>query len=176
LSDLLDGIDWEAMGEEASAVMTVNYADLFALAYDEAASLGVAFDVENEAVQRVLDKLATKIKGISDTTRDTVRGLVAKQAKEGWSMSELAKAIREQGVTDSDYRSKMIARTESALGYSHGSLLAYGEAGVTEVDVYDGDSDPECAAANGSRWTLEEAANNPLGHPNCTRAFSAVVE
>jgi hypothetical protein len=172
---LLDGVDWEAMGEEAAALMKTLYPDLFALAFDDADSLGVSFDVENEAVQLVLDKLATKIKAISDTTRDTVRGLVAQSAKEGWSMPQLAKAIREQGVTDSDYRSKMIARTESALGYSHGSLLAYGQAGVTEVDVYDGDDDPECAAANGSRWTLEEAADNPIGHPNCTRAFSAHI-
>jgi hypothetical protein len=44
------------------------------------------------------------------------------------------------------------------------------------VDVLDGDDDEPCASANGARWTVEEAEANPLGHPNCTRAFSPVVE
>jgi hypothetical protein len=44
--------------------------------------------------------------------------------------------------------------------------------GVKEVEVLDGDDDEECASANGQIWTLEEASDNPLGHPNCTRAFA----
>jgi hypothetical protein len=175
---LLDGVDFDAMGEEAAALMRKQYPLLFALAYDDAAGalpVDVSFDLERPEVQQAIEGLAKKIKSVSDTTRDKVRSLVSQQAQEGWSMPELAKRIREQGVTDSKYRSVLIGRTESATAYNVGTTYAYQDAGITEVEVFDGDTDAECASVNGTTQSLEWARDNPIAHPQCTRAFSAKV-
>ena len=59
---------------------------------------------------------------------------------------------------------------------NHGTVVASRQAGVTHVEVSDGDDDEACAHANGQVWTLEEALANPVAHPNCTRSFSPVED
>lgn len=140
------------------------------------AGVPVAFDLENEYVQTVLDQLADKIKDVADTTKDEVRALVGRQAQEGWSVEELARQLEDLAEVRSRTRALLIARTETGQAYNLGSLAAYRTAGVTHVEVLDGEDDEVCASANGQRWTLEEAAANPLGHPNCVRAFAPIVE
>jgi len=165
-------------GTAVAKLMAPFYRQLLADAFGDAASGGVdvTFDLENEFVQTVLGSLAKNIKGVASTTKDDVRALVSKQAAEGWSVERLQKEIREKGEIASRSRATTIARTETGTGYNLGSVTAYRVAGLTHVDVLDGDDDEPCASANGSRWTLDEAEANPLGHPNCTRAFSPVVE
>jgi hypothetical protein len=47
--------------------------------------------------------------------------------------------------------------------------------GFDHVLVSDGeDFDEPCQAANGAVWTLEEARDNSIEHPNCRRAFVPV--
>lgn len=140
------------------------------------AGVPVAFDLEMREVQAVLKRLGKNIRGVAETTRDDIRRLVGQQAENGWSVDELADRILAMGEINSISRATMIARTETGTGYNLGSVAAYRAGGVTHVDVLDGDDDPVCAAANGSRWTLEEAEQNPLGHPNCSRAFAPVSE
>ncbi len=140
------------------------------------AGIDVSFSLDNPHVQDVLGSLAKNVRAVAETTKDEIRALVGRQADEGWSVEQLAKEIRAKGEIASRSRALTIARTETGTGYNLGSVAAYRTGGVTHVDVLDGEDDPICAAANGSRWTLEEAEANPLGHPNCTRAFSPVVE
>jgi HK97 family phage portal protein len=145
---------------------------------DAAAELGteLAFDLENQWVKGVLDELAEKIVRVADTTRQEVRDLVGKAAEEGWSIDELAAKIRELKEVHSTARARRIARTETGMAYNLGSLAGYAEAGIKRVEVFDGEEHEPCASANGSIWTLEQARAEPLAHPNCVRAFAAVVE
>lgn len=165
-------------GAAIAKLMQPFYRTLLESAFGDAADSGVdvAFDLDNEFVQAVLGSLAKNIKAVTETTKDDIRLLVSRAADEGWSTEQLQKAIREKGEIASRSRALTIARTETGTAYNLGSVAAYRAGGVTHVDVLDGDDDEPCASANGSRWTLEEAEQNPLGHPNCTRAFSPVVE
>jgi phage portal protein BeeE/acetolactate synthase regulatory subunit len=116
-----------------------------------------------------------RIKGINDTTREAVRSVVEAGVREGLSSRELASRIESLGEFD-DVRAELIARTETGYALNDGALSTYREFGTREVFVYDGDMDAECAAANGSTWTVEQAESDPLGHPNCTRDFAPVVQ
>lgn len=174
-SDVTSALD---DGDEVERLMRRFYPLIVESAFGDASLAGipVAFDLENEHVQTVLDRLAKDVRRVAETTKDDVRRLVGQQAENGWSTDELADRILELGEIKSLSRAVTISRTETGTGYNLGSVAAYREAGVTHVDVLDGDDDEPCASANGSRWTLEEAEESPLGHPNCTRAFQPVVE
>lgn len=164
-------------GGALADLMKAFYQALLEDAFLDAAADGVdvAFDLANPYVQQTLSSLAKNIKGVAETTKDEIRLLVGKQADEGWSLEELQKQIRAKGEIASRSRALTIARTETGTAYNQGAIAAYKAGGVTHVTVLDGDDDEPCASANGATWTLEEAEQNPLGHPNCVRAFSPVV-
>jgi len=166
-------------GDTIARLMQPYYRQLAELAFQDADAvegIDVAFDLENAFVQTVLDQLAKNVRGVADTTKDEIRALVGRQAEEGWSSEELARAIRQRGIVASRSRALTISRTETGTAYNLGSTAAYRTAGVTHVSVLDGEDDEACAAANGQIWTLDEAEASPLGHPNCVRAFSPLVE
>lgn len=165
-------------GDQIEIVMRKFYPLLFSKAFGDAAAetgIDIAFDLENENVQLVLDQLAKEIRNVADTTKAEVQRLVGQQAQQGWSNAELAQKITAHGEISSVSRANMIARTESAVGYNQGTLLGYEDAGIEQVNVFDGTNDDDCKAANGQVWTLNEAKASPIAHPNCQRAFSAVV-
>lgn len=165
-------------GATLRSLMQKHWQDVIEDAFLDAADLGVsvAFDLSNPYVKTVINRLAKQITQVAETTKDEIRALVEKSTDEGWSVEQLQRAIRDKGAIASRSRALMIARTETGTAYNLGSVAAYRAGGVTHVDVLDGEDDEPCASANGSRWTLDEAEANPLGHPNCTRAFSPVVE
>lgn len=166
-------------GDEIEKLMRPLHLLLLTQAADDAeTTLGIdgLFNLDNPFVQDELRNLATLVRRVADTTKDEIRALVGRQAAEGWSVTQLADEIEKLGEIRSVSRAQMIARTESGTGYNLGSVVAYRTAGLTHVDVLDGDEDEPCKSANGSRWTLDEARANPLGHPNCIRAFAPVVE
>lgn len=70
---------------------------------------------------------------------------------------------------------EVVVRTKSAQAYNTGGILRGVESGVREFKVLDGTGDPICAAANGSTWSAQRCLSNPLGHPQCQRAFAPVV-
>lgn len=165
-------------GEQIAGLMQKFYPLLVEDAWQDAAAAGVniAFDLANPYVQTVIETLAKQIRNVAETTRQDVRDLVAKSTAEGWSVEQLQRAIRDKGDIASRTRALTIARTETGSAYNLGAVAAYKAGGITHVDVLDGDEDEPCASANGARWTLEQAQAAPLGHPNCTRAFTPVVE
>jgi hypothetical protein len=172
---------WEETddGEEAAALLRRLYPLIVERAWDDAVRAGVpagAFDLANPLVQELIGQLASQVTRIAETTRDEIRALVALQAEQGWGADELARELRLLADIRSATRAATIARTETGTAYNLGAVAAYRAGGVTHVDVLDGDEHEPCASANGARWTIEEAQQNPLGHPNCTRAFSPVVE
>ena len=77
-------------------------------------------------------------------------------------------------------RAEMIARTEHARAVNTGTLQAYANYGINEVDVITvGDSlvcdDCQDAEANNPH-TLQEAQSLLPMHPNCRCSFGAVIE
>jgi len=148
-------------------------------AYSDASDdtgVDISFAVSNAGVKGLLDSLATRVKNIDDTTRDAIRAAVNTGNEQGWSISQLASAIGE-GSAFSASRATTIARTESGTAYNRGNVAAYKDSGVvSQVQVMDGDDDPECADADGQTWDLDQADANPLAHPQCVRAFAGIVD
>lgn len=138
-------------------------------------SIDLAFDVENRQVQKVLGDLAKLVTRVTETTRNDIRALIGKQAAEGWSIEQLAEAIIAAGVTTSESRATMIARTETALAYSKGSILGYELSGVVEsiewLATLDKKTCPDCRALNGTTTklgsTFSDGTESPPRHPNC---------
>jgi hypothetical protein len=107
---------------------------------------------------------------IEDTTREAVQSFLNDALREGWSYEEFASRIEESGLF-SEGRAETIARTELAIAEAQGHVEAYREEGVEEVVIYDEDGcDLPVCDVDGQIWTLEEYEDEPLGHPNCTRA------
>lgn len=179
LLDTVEGYGWEESADDLEERMRDFYPGVMKLAYSDANAalpVDVAFDLSNPAIKKTIRQLARKVRNVTETTRDEIRAIIDRGTEAGLSVSDMAKQIRERGEIASKTRSLTIARTESAVAYSTGSVLAYKEAGVTKVEVLDSDDDEECASANGAIWTLEEAMEHPIGHPNCQRSFAPVVE
>jgi len=150
-------------------------------------SLGVDvdFDLQDPAVTAVLKGAGTRIKEISDTTREAVRELLQYGSEQGWSIDQIVRGDDEhpglRAIVEETYkdRARTIARTELGDAQNQATVSRYDEAGVKQVLVLDNgqdDPDEECAALNGTIQTLEWAEAHPLQHPNCTRAFAPIVE
>lgn len=139
------------------------------------------FDLQNPYVQEVLDELATRIVGISDTTREEVRALVGRQAVEGWDVATLAALIAQLSELRAPARALTIARTEGANAQTRGALLAWIVSG--EVDRVEwlatGESCAACQDLDGQARpigdTFAPGVFGPPLHPACTCAITPIL-
>lgn len=126
-------------------------------------------------VERILDlvrkSVGLRITGINVHTRDTIRDIIA--ANIGKSPAELGDII-EESAPFGEYRSELIARTETMLTYNEAALGTYREFDVTQVVAMDGDEDAECARRNGETFALDDAMSI-TDHPNGTLDWVPVV-
>jgi HK97 family phage portal protein len=158
----------------------------------------VAFDLTDPAVTAVLNGAGSRVTQITSTTKDAIVKLIQYGNENGWSIDDLVNGDAEHpGLADiagglsyigpngklitlsPEQRGQTIARTELGWAQNIATTGRYWEAGVAKVGVLDdglGDDDEPCQVANGQTWTLEQAQENPLEHPNCTRCFFAVFE
>lgn len=173
------------LGARIGLLMRRFYPLLLQSAYQDAGdvlALDLAFDVENERVQDVLDTLATEVRRVAETTRDQIRVLVGRQAEEGWNLQELAKQIRALGDVETPKRALRIAQTETAAAYSRGSILAYQDSGVVSgVEWLTAGSEvcDVCQPLNGQVADLggdfAGGVAHPPAHPGCRCAIAPVV-
>jgi HK97 family phage portal protein len=141
------------------------------------------WDLAHPEVEAVRDRMSDKITRVNDTTKAAVREQVEMGLARGYSVVQIANGFPAEGYQGimgafdgaTGYRAEMIARTETAMVYNETTVLGYRDAGVQEVEVLDGTGDGECAAAAGSVWDLDRAELEPIGHPNCVRAFVPIV-
>ncbi|WDL97808.1 phage portal protein [Alicyclobacillus sp. ALC3] len=110
---------------------------------------------------------------IPETTRNMIREHVVAAVKDGQTIAELQQGIQEH-YAFSSARAETIARTETGTAYNRGGVGGWRAVGVMHVEVFDGDYDGACAAANGSIWTLAHAEADPLQHPRCVRSFAPI--
>lgn len=183
LAALVDSFDWDTwLGRVKTAVDRGVRVIALDQAGREADKHDLAFNAEDPFVDRhFTGYVGERIKQLDATTRErvleTLRAALADGV--GESVTELAGRLVDatQGAEAfSAARALMIARTETAIAYNTGALLAYGQNQIARVEVSDGDGDEECAEADGQIWTVEEAMANPIAHPNCVRSFAPVVD
>lgn len=172
----------------------------------QAALADTAFTLTAEAVgghtpgeglmEQTLKDVANRKDGIGSVT-GRVKDEVIEQVREGLQHGLTYRQIAEGGTYTSavagegdvtikgvggvyeeykTWQGERIARTEAAVTFNKSSAVMMRDAGITHVDIADGDQDEECGLANGSRWTLAEYEANPIGHPNCTRIGLPVLE
>ncbi len=118
-------------------------------------------------------RAADLVVDLADTTRRALNRMITGAIKDGLSRKELAEKIG-GAFGFSDARADLIARTESATAWNVGVVTALQDAGEDFVFVTDGDEFDEACIEIGSEgqiWTVEEALDNPLEHPNCLRQF-----
>lgn len=134
----------------------------------------VALSQANErAIAWADERAGEMIKGVSQTTRDTIRDLVTKAEEEGWSNADLASEI-EDSFGFSRKRADVIARTETAAADVQGNKAAYVASGVEEwewVTANDDKVSDECMSNDGEIRTIGDAfpsgAIQAPGHPVC---------
>lgn len=184
LEALVDAFPWADYDEVLSKSLLECYATVMqAQGLRGAAAAGGTWNQDDPFLQRWATKyVGARVKQLQGTTREAVKDLVRRTFDDqggGGNLLELAEKIRdqvrEQFAGYEDWRALRIARTETGIAYNHGDIFGFRVAGVNEVTVLDGVNDTLCADANGKTWPLARALADPLGHPNCRRAFAAVL-
>lgn len=125
------------------------------------------------AVKQVLIRGAAKVTGINQTTKDGIANIVAQGIEAGMGAAELGNAIEDWTGFD-EYRSELIARTETGTAYNAAALGSYSDYGIEMIQVLDGDGDDICAPWADVVVPIDQAPDE-LGHPNCTRDFLPVI-
>ena len=151
--------------------------------------LGLAVDIPDYIGRRVVAQGGTRLGliDISGQTRDSIFQALFEGRSNGEGPAQLARRIQSQVPpgrfvhAGSEYRAKLIARTETKNAQNASTLETYRASDtVTRVLVVDsqiGDFDSPCIDLDGQTLTFEEAeAVGNLAHPNCTRSFSPVLD
>jgi hypothetical protein len=121
--------------------------------------------------KRVLTRGAARITGINETTRDGIAAILADPAND--TLQSIIDAIEGYSGFD-DYRSELIARTETMDAYNSAAIGSYDEFGIEEVEASDGDGDEECAARDGQTFSIDDA-DGIEDHPNGTLDWIPVI-
>jgi hypothetical protein len=182
LLELLESFPWDEWNKKLEPGLLQRYRTIVnAAGKDAAAKAGGQWNPKDPFVSRfATGYVGERITQLDETTRSQVADLIRRTYDEGQELSigELAEkigtAIREKFEGYAQHRALTIARTESAIVANHGTVMGFAQSGLEEVDVIDGTDDPPCAEANGQRWTLREALEDPIAHPNCRRVLSPV--
>ncbi len=101
-------------------------ADYFAAFGSVAAGYGIEanWTLTNPLFAAQLEKVASNITAISETTRENVRGVIMAAYESGLSVADTASAIRDYAPAIAESRSVLIARTEFVGLVNGGSLAA----------------------------------------------------
>jgi len=143
-----------------------------------ATAAGLAFDVRRLEDQAFFIDYAMDFwSQVGQTTRDEVGGIVQRGIRDGWSIPDMQKSLRETfeqwivGSGDPDvlrfasdrvtpYRTEMIARTESTKATAWGAQQVYRDAGVKRKEwlaTKDDRTRPSHVTANGQVRDIDDA-------------------
>ena len=126
------------------------------------------------AMRAALDQVDLTIKGISDTTIDTIGNHIARGLEAGSTAEDIADGISD--VVGSESRALMIANTETTRAITAATQDVYGQNGVGMYDMITADADDECVtiAANGP-YKVGDPTGIPPIHPFCRCANVPVI-
>jgi hypothetical protein len=117
-------------------------------------------------LEQNFDKMADRVTGIDDTTKNKIADAVEEGLRRGYSTSQIATGYDLEGykgvsgvfTAADEYRAEMIARTEGRDAFEKGSLASYAMAEVPAVEAMDGDEfDEFCKLRNGVVYPLSPA-------------------
>jgi HK97 family phage portal protein len=173
-------IDWGDEERRLREVLTPLHAAAGETAYAAASDLigvEISWDLANPNIRNVLDRLAGRVVGITQSTRDDVARVVGEALDEGVSLPELADRLT--GLFEETYRGRAlsVARTESMNAYGAASVLGYEESGVVgaaeirdnpeHTDDYGASDGLTCASRHGIVVELARAYGHvEADHPN----------
>lgn len=137
-------------------------------------------DVENfrltdSDVSRILLEAGRRIVGIDEVTRREIATMLRLGNELGLSSWEIANGNERlgypgiEGLFKETWRGRpeMVARTEMQHAQIRSAVDRYQATGlVNQVELVDGEDDPECAARNGKIVPLEQVPG--LAHPHCS--------
>jgi SPP1 gp7 family putative phage head morphogenesis protein len=204
--DTLDFSGWTVVVTDNEAILEEIFKDQAAAAL---AQVGIDVEANKEAMNIVNDKAlqyardrAAEMVGmrrdelgnlypnpnakyqITEATREMMRGDVETAIDEGWTTSDLAKALADS-YGFSDDRATVIARTEVNFAQNKGALDGYKASGVVQGKLWltaDDDLVEEECEANADAGVLGLDEDFPSGdeappaHPNCRCAVAPVVD
>lgn len=126
------------------------------------------------------------IKNLNKELEDGIKRVITESVLEGKGYKETARLLLDLPLTPINanitlrQRAEMIARTEHARAVNTGTMQAYSNMGVTEVNILTvGDSDvcTDCLdIEDDNPHPLEEAMNLLPVHPNCRCSYTPVIE
>jgi hypothetical protein len=180
LLERLESFDWDAWQQQLGDVLSPIGRDVVVAS---GARVLDTFQFDDPFVTEwFTGYVGERIVQLNTFTKADVSALIQRVVSENGALStmELQQLVRDEVRKKFDgyktWRAARIARTETGGLYNVGAALGAKQAGFTHVDITDGDKDEPCASANGAVWTIEQLLDNPLGHPNCTRAASPHVD
>lgn len=132
-----------------------------------------------EAITWADKHCATLVKGLNTETKDRLARVISDGIKEKRGVDGLARDIRREFDNMTTYRSRMIARTETADALSQASLDRMQEMGIEGKQWVRGSSYP-CDICDGNEadgvipinQAFSSGHLNPPGHPNCVCALA----
>jgi HK97 family phage portal protein len=149
----------------------------------------ITYSSHEGAVLTRLTAASQRATQMNDFTRARINTALQEGVNRGYSLRQIADGVPKEkfnglrnivrGIPsnpDAVKRARTIARTEVRWAQNQTTALRYKASGVAEVIIRDGDDDPECAAVDGTRQTIEWYEDNPTQHPNCTRGATPVTE
>jgi HK97 family phage portal protein len=185
----LADVEWAAEDRMLGAILRQLYALAAQTSWTNAADqlgVSIAFDLANPRVRDVMDKLALRVAGIGDTSRQLIAEQITKAAEDGIGLDALKDRLRTMFAGWSEHRAAAVARTESMMSYGLASAAAYAESGVvdrlllldneTHTDHYGAEDGWSCAERNGKTVPLDDADKH-LGseHVNGSLALAPVL-
>lgn len=144
---------------------------------------GINWDLINYAAEQWARQYgAALVRGITDTTRDRIRGEVAQWATNKESISQLAQRLAEPSGPFGLKRAKTIAVTETTRAFAEGNRAAWKESKVVERQRWNTANDelvcPICGPLHNKVIGINEtfSTGGPPAHPNCRCWITPVVE
>lgn len=203
IADAVNAYDWTDLGTQLQqdAIIQPLASSYTDGAHQVQVSIGLVWNLKNQRAIEYARRRAAELVGmryvpgrgdsysllpnpqakwrITDTLRDGMRDLITNALEtSGVSYQDLKQDLEQQPGWNNlfgEYRAEMIARTELAIASNQGTVGAFDNAGVAQVRVLDNPECPICGPFADTIQTLAWARDNPIGHPNCIRAFNAVL-
>jgi HK97 family phage portal protein len=132
----VDLVDWDEEERLLRQQVTQIHNLAGTTAYHQAGELlnvDIAWDLANPNVSRLLGRLATRVVGLHDTTRQDVQRVVGDSLTEGVTLHELGDRLTGLFVETYQGRAETVGRTESMIAYNQASTLGYQESGVVSM-------------------------------------------
>jgi SPP1 gp7 family putative phage head morphogenesis protein len=135
------------------------------------------------AVAYADEKAAKLVKGIEDSTRDSLNSSIREALEQGLSEDDLIEKL-EQSYAFSPERAEVIARTEIARATVQGNVAGFKESGLVKGLVWNVTADdnlcPICEDNDGEEVELGESFPSgdemPPAHPNCQCSVGPVLK